>query len=514
VRQTLFINFSLCALETREVYHLTMWVSCAASFNTLVNMSVAHYPDLQRRYCSSLLVYLLLLSLLLPLIARSLALLPTGYINLEYLFIGVFSVFLRRRIAFALLVLDSLVDFGYRIALTYNLSLNDLLDSLRSLKSLPPGRILELSAVFVLILVACALAAHARPRPEDRSAVAGSLIFLIVFFASAASRSGQTLFKRADLSPAHGSLVRVPTVSFARLESFLHAVDLTSHKTVSGGMNSASSHAIAFLDSPGAVKSPNVVLIVVESWGNPLDAHLAKAIDAAYDDPRVAEKYDVSHGSVAFRGGTISAEARELCQSAMGFNILVAPPESLLGCLPAVLHARNYQNLSIHGYVGSMFQRNTWYPKIGFDRSWFKPDLNKLKLPDCGEAFPGTCDAAIAGWIGNSLLSEDTGKPQFIYWVTLNSHLPVPTHPNLAEDGVCSTLPSLRDSVPLCSWFRLVRNVHQSVQEMALRPTARPTVFVLVGDHAPPFADPKLRQIFSATDVPYLTLTPRIAVSR
>ena len=151
------------------------------------------------------------------------------------------------------------------------------------------------------------------------------------------------------------------------------------------------------------------------------------------------------------------------------------------------------------------------------DRSpswWFNPDFIKLELPDCEGAFPGTCDAAIAGWIGSSLLSEDTGKPKFIYWITLNSHLPVPPHPDLAEDGVCFTQPSLRDSVPLCSWFPLVRNVNQAVQELALRPSARPTVFVVVGDHAPPFADPELRQIFSATDVPFVLLTPRRAVAR
>lgn len=234
--------------------------------------------------------------------------------------------------------------------------------------------------------------------------------------------------------------------------------------------------------------------------------------------PASAETTISPAGSVPFRGSTIPAEARELCQSRMGFNILVAPPKSLLGCLPAVFHARGYQNLSVHGYLGSMFQRNTWYPQIGFDRSWFHAELKQLKLPDCDGAFPGTCDAGIAGWIGTSLLSEDIGKPRFIYWVTLNSHLPVPAHPDLGpdpeKDGACSALPQLLDSVPLCSWFRLVRNVHQAVQQLALRPHARPTVFVIVGDHAPPFADPKLRQIFSAAEVPYVILTPRRVASR
>jgi hypothetical protein len=53
-----------------------------------------------------------------------------------------------------------------------------------------------------------------------------------------------------------------------------------------------------------------------------------------------------------------------------------------------------------------------------------------------------------------------------------------------------------------------VRAVHQSVQQAALGTTARPTVFILVGDHAPPFADSQLQADFSSTQVPYAMLTP------
>jgi hypothetical protein len=41
-----------------------------------------------------------------------------------------------------------------------------------------------------------------------------------------------------------------------------------------------------------------------------------------------------------------------------------------------------------------------------------------------------------------------------------------------------------------------------------MRTLARPTIFILVGDHAPPFADPRLRSEFSASQVPYVMLTP------
>jgi hypothetical protein len=53
-----------------------------------------------------------------------------------------------------------------------------------------------------------------------------------------------------------------------------------------------------------------------------------------------------------------------------------------------------------------------------------------------------------------------------------------------------------------------VHAVHASVSQVATQQLARPTIFILVGDHAPPFADPHLRSEFSASQVPYVMLTP------
>jgi phosphoglycerol transferase MdoB-like AlkP superfamily enzyme len=161
-----------------------------------------------------------------------------------------------------------------------------------------------------------------------------------------------------------------------------------------------------------------------------------------------------------------------------------------------------------------MFSRATWYPNLGFDQSWFEPELAREGLPNCRGAFPGICDASIGNWIGRSLLSREQSKPKFIYWVTLNSHIPVPAHPDLPDDGVCAREPMLVNSAPLCSWFRLVRAVHQSVQQAALQETERPTIFIVVGDHAPPFSNPQRRDAFSSTEVPYVMLVPKAILPR
>lgn len=456
------------------------------------------------------LLYLIVPNLIPFFSSRVLGALPHGFINLECLLIGAASGFLPRGVVFVLLVLESLVDFAYGICFTYKFSLEELLSSLRYLTVMPLGRVMEGLAALSLSVLLCVFLALVRPRTQKRSCTAGLLLACAVIPAAIDMFNGQNLLWRKDTTLASYRLVRSPIFVFGLWEVSAYRTRAQSHNTDDFPMPSASSHALSFLDGRAVSQEPpNVVLVVVESWGLLLDAHLARALTASYDDSRIARKYMVSYGAAPFTGLTVPGETRELCHTNAGFGIIHASSAQAQQCLPAFFHARGYRNLAIHGYVGQMFYRATWYPKLGFDQSWFQPELTKAGLPSCRGAFPGICDASIGNWIGNSLLSGDQAKPRFIYWVTLNSHIPVPAHPDLPDDGVCAAEPDLENSPPLCSWFRLVRAVHQSIQQAALVTTARPTIFILVGDHAPPFSNPKRRGAFSSTQVPYVMLTPK-----
>jgi len=455
------------------------------------------------------LIYLVLPNLAMILFAGTWNGLPHGYINLEFLLIGAAGMFLPRGVLFAALFLESMVDFAYGICYTYRFSVGELASSTRYLTSMPVGRLLEGLVQLALCVLVCGVLAMSRPHPQMRLRTAGALLVCAGLSTSIDMVDGQNLLWRKDATLTSYRLVRSPAAVLALWEISSIRVGAYSRGSDDLPMRSASAGIAAFLDSrASSADLPNVVLIVVESWGIPLDPRLARALTTPYDDQRIAGKYKISSGTVPFTGLTVPGEARELCHSTEGFGILNATPALTDHCLPALFHARGYENVAIHGFVGQMFYRDAWYPKLGFDESWFGPDLHKLGLPDCPGAFPGTCDTAIAGWISTAFLGERADKPRFIYWVTLNSHLPEPSHPDLPDDGVCATQPALRGSAALCSWFRLVRAVHQSVEQAALAPNARPTVFVLVGDHAPPFSDPDLRAEFSNTEVPFVMLTP------
>lgn len=455
------------------------------------------------------LLYLTLPNLPPLLAAGTLGALPHGYINIECLLIGAAALWMPRSAIFALLIFEALVDFAYSICFVYKFSPGELLSSLSYLTVMPAHRVLAGFAVLTLSILLCAFLALVRSRAGKRHRTAIVLLACVVIFTAIDMFDGQNLLWRKDATLTSYRLVRSPLFVMGLWEASSIRRGGQTRNGSYAPMSSASAHALSYLDNrAGSPQSPNVVLVVVESWGLLLDARLANALAAPYDDPRIARKYTVSYGAAPFTGLTVPGEARELCHSMAGFAIIHDAAEMAAQCLPAYFHSRGYQAFAIHGFVGQMFYRSTWYPALGFDRTWFEPELKTEGLPSCRGAFPGICDASIANWISSSLLSAGSPQPRFIYWVTLNSHIPVPAHPDLPGDGVCSAQPALQSSVALCSWYRLVHAVHESVQQVALKATARPTVFILVGDHAPPFSDPRLRSAFSSTQVPYVMLTP------
>jgi phosphoglycerol transferase MdoB-like AlkP superfamily enzyme len=253
---------------------------------------------------------------------------------------------------------------------------------------------------------------------------------------------------------------------------------------------------------------PDIVVTVVESWGVAQDSSLQKAMVEPYLDPELLTKYQVFQGSVPFYGATVAGEARELCGNEIGYYLIRAPASDLKGCLPERLASLGYHRIAVHGMSGLMFDRLIWYRTLGFQELWFQEELKKQGLPNCAGAFQGTCDADIAAWIGRRL-EEDNSRPKLIHWVTLNSHLPVPVPSYLRDGAPCTADIGLEPHTALCSWYQLVENVHRSVAQLASGPLGRPTIFVVVGDHAPPFGDPDLRGRFSQSYVPYVVLVPR-----
>ena len=462
--------------------------------------------------------------------SRWLGIRPIGLVCTEYALMGVLALFMPRTVPAALLLLVIAADLTCAVSKTYYLTPADCLANLNFIQELPGSRLLYLFAVAAFTLIVIAVAIYfpvAKMRRSHRLRAAACLIAFILMaefadYLEVVRETGHILTPFQLARPGNKIILsdfenfwiaRNPTIRLMKEEK-VTGIKRNAMSASQGDHSPVESAAAMAIRSAGIVDGkeaqaiPNVVLVLVESWGLDTDSAVRDSFASPYSQPDLLARYKVLQGTVPFYGSTVPGEARELCGNKIGFQIMNISKQESQSCLPARLDSLGYHSIALHGLVGDMFSRSTWYDIIGFHEQWFRDRFRQQGLPDCPGPFVGTCDANIAEWIGR-FLEKRTANPNFVYWVTLNSHLPVPVPSALPASAPCSLTPLLSNEPVLCSWYQLVYNVHSSLSKIAMADLGRPTVFVIVGDHAPPWANPNLLSQFSSTEVPYVILLPR-----
>lgn len=249
----------------------------------------------------------------------------------------------------------------------------------------------------------------------------------------------------------------------------------------------------------------NVMVVMVEAMGQPTDASVRAQLERIWLRPEFSERFDVSHGDTPFFGSTTSAELRELCGRWGAYEDIVAPDPS---CLPAMFRKRGYGTTSYHAFTSGFFDRKRWYPRLGFDRSIFGPEMQTMGAAFCPNVFAGACDRDVPKLIGQQLKQAE--GPQFIYWLTLNSHLPIVEDEQLGTAG-CRQLGNPRDhDFPMiCRILTIWDDTAGALSELVTPPDFPPTDILIVGDHMPPFTHQKSRLQFSSDRVPWILLKHR-----
>ena len=162
----------------------------------------------------------------------------------------------------------------------------------------------------------------------------------------------------------------------------------------------------------------------------------------------------------------------------------------------------------MHAFYSGMFDRNRWYPRIGFDKLDFGEALIPQLKRRCGTVFRGACDADLPPLIERA---ADTKRPNFIYWLTLNTHIPVA--PGEARtDFNCERPDNGFGMAKVCRMAELWHDVFNAVARLALDPAVAPAEILVVGDHAPPLWSKRGRGEFEVGKVPWYRLTPRPGV--
>jgi phosphoglycerol transferase MdoB-like AlkP superfamily enzyme len=457
-----------------------------------------------------------------------------GPLCLEYLLIGIAFLYLPRLLCSALLAGAVCLDLMVNVSRSFFLPLVDCLPSSGLIEGLPTLRLLAACFVLVLLLSVVVLALLLPLdflRNETRRKCTWALVLTavvcigvdfpryahklsIIHPHSAANSSWMPKVVLSDAEPLRYRRV-AHTIFFRFRGQYIYERGLLagiknardSIKPSNSALQRAVKVAQADISQVPAMR-PNVVVILAESWGLAKDSAINSALESYYQQVAIGSRYQIQQGTAPFFGGTVAGEGRELCGSTIGMYLINASRNEMQGCLPVRMDALGYHSIAVHGLNPNMFDRGTWWSRIGFEEEWFYKRFKNEGLPDCVGAFTGTCDAAIANWI-SSRLAQPSQQPNFIYWVTLNTHLPLPVPSPINVTSSCPFNRQFPEKSSICSWFQLQANLHRAVAQLVQSPTARPTVFVIVGDHAPPFSSSEMRGQFSDTVVPYVIFAPR-----
>jgi hypothetical protein len=292
----------------------------------------------------------------------------------------------------------------------------------------------------------------------------------------------------------------------------LAALDIQMGKDMRGHYFRAAPEGAIFKSATGqsgfaaaADGKRHLVLVIVESLGVPKDnAEMNKLLFAHYkDSAAVKARYNISQGTSPYYNSTTAGEVRELCgRWGDYYDLLEGKDES---CLPARLAKKGYATEAVHSFVGNFFKRDIWYPNVGFETRSFADDLKDKGARNCGGVFPGACDRDVVKILGDKLRAAK--EPTFLYWLTLNSHLPVPPGLNLNVDKCERISAKLAAEYPqICRQFAIWNDIDvEMVKEITAKDFPEADILI-VGDHMPPYFDKHQRTQFDPETVPWLYL--------
>ncbi len=247
----------------------------------------------------------------------------------------------------------------------------------------------------------------------------------------------------------------------------------------------------------------NVLLILVEGLGAFADPAQQRLLEARFARSDIRSGYDVATGTTAYFGSTTAAEMRELCRTRESYTrLLLSGP--VPSCLPAEKRAAGYETIALHGYSGRMFDRRSWWTRVGFEHLFFARELRSALQRTCGGVFQGVCDSDVAAHLPELVGSSD--KSRFIYWVTLNTHVPVRPAEGTPRLGCDRGGPF--DHSEVCYMTEMWLDVLDAVAALALDQRLQPVDVLVVGDHAPPLWSRRARGLFRPGEVTWFRLSP------
>ncbi|HET9784188.1 MAG TPA: hypothetical protein VFP94_04415, partial [Terriglobales bacterium] len=308
-----------------------------------------------------------------------------GWVSLDGLGLGLLALYVPPGWVLALFAGDFLLDIVYSIRATYSTSYTDILFSVRYMFTAVAGSQLLLIAGLIVLTLAIIAAVWLRWRPRLRGRERLLLVAVVLLAAAPwaviarRERSAATAQREQDARlgyvrdgaarASYGALgaesVRSPLLAFYhawRREGMAAWLGRPQARPLQPTTSAASSTRPALI--PGR---PNVVMVLVESWGDADEPTLRQSLLAPF--AALAHRYQVTSGLTAFHGSTGDGELRELCDRALPPGMPLARASGQLSaCRPWQFAQRGYRTLALDSAADFWPGGANWYRLLGFQR--------------------------------------------------------------------------------------------------------------------------------------------------
>ena len=430
--------------------------------------------------------------------------LPRALVNIDYLVVALIAPFVSTAVVVSLMSAALILDAFRCSGPIYYFSQRDSVEALVFVRQLPVDRVLIQGAVVVfgVALLSWTIVKLGGQGVEVRNRSLWVGILALTLGTLGVWGGNSSLRFRDDAAipnlctSAGLSMAKTVFAGLARKNESVTPLPIDSATGRAGWFDSKRSH--------------NLVLIVLESGGQPTDPQWREWLQAPFAIPELRSRYEIKTGTVPFSGATVPGEFRELCAVRSSATSL-PPRERLEKCLGQRMREAGFRTAYFHGYSPEMFRRSEWLPQVGFEEQHFHPQLHSDGLRDCGGPFRGTCDEDLIDHVGDYLAHESEQK-HFIEILTLNSHLPVSSDKESSTIFNCGKKEAAIEDDAACNLMGLLLRAERSIAAVALRPDLPETEFIIVGDHAPPFMRRTRRLMFSPDVVPFINLIPKSPV--
>lgn len=370
---------------------------------------------------------------------------------LFYLLAAFAALFLPRWLAWCAFLLAATIDLGLVVMFAFHLPINVAIDSIRYTASIDIAASLFYLTIISLVAAATILTAMLTFRYKARLRAA---------------------------SPVPVTMMALALMAYDWNFTFPYFVSNQPSFDSAHNQTGLSAEAIAR-------KKNNVLVVIVEGLGAFADPKERTLFEQALIRNLPEGRFKLETGITAYQGSTTGATSRELCGKWGDYlDYLGNGPQD---CLPRQLAERGFETIAYHGFSWSMFDRDRWYPDIGFNELNFLDNLVAAhggQLPGrCGSVFIGLCDPEL-GDIIHQRMVEDSANPKFVYWLTLNTHIPYRADPG--KKFSCTEDSAKISNRTVCELSELWLQVFEKVNEIAADPQLPPTDILVVGDHHTP----------------------------